>query len=248
MQKLVLYFLSGIVLVGFLFFWEVATKDSNVPQVSEIWSCFIELLESGRLQTSIIDSLVRFCVGLIIGGILAIFLGLFLGRFKSVQIVLEPFIQLLRPISPIAWLPLVVLWFGIGEVGAIFVICYAVFFPLLLLTIAGVRQINPTLLVMAKNFQASEGLIFRKIIIPGAFLHISSGLKLAASIAWIHLVAGEMLGIQSGLGYLIIDGRNLIRIDMVVVAMLVIGALGFVITMLFDFLEKWIQKRLGGLR
>ncbi|MCI5967986.1 ABC transporter permease [Helicobacter sp.] len=243
-----LYLLSFALCVGVLVLWEFCAKGSSVPQVSAVWSCFIELLENGRLQTSIIDSLVRFCVGLVIGGVLAILLGLFLGRFKSVQIVLEPFIQLLRPISPIAWLPLIVLWFGIGEVGAIFVIVYAVFFPILLLTIAGVRQINPNLIAMAKNFHASEGLIFRKIIIPGAFLHISSGLKLAASIAWIHLVAGEMLGIQSGLGYLIIDGRNLVRIDMVIVAMALIGILGFFITLLFNALEKIIQKRLGGLR
>lgn len=121
-------------------------------------------------------------------------------------------------------------------------------FPLLLLTITGVRQVNPNFIAMAKNFQASERLIFRKIIIPGAFLHISSGLKLAASIAWIHLVAGEMLGIQSGLGYLIIDGRNLVRIDMVVVAMLIIGIFGFLIALLFNALEKIIQKRLGGLQ
>lgn len=107
--------------------WEFYAKYSSVPQASAVWDCFIELLESGRLQRGIVDSLVRFCIGLILGGILAILLGLFLGRFKSVQIVLEPFIQLLRPISPIAWLPLIVLWFGIGEVGAIFVICYAVF-------------------------------------------------------------------------------------------------------------------------
>lgn len=248
MTKFNLHLLSFALCVGMLALWEFCARGSSVPQASAVWSCFVELLENGRLQRSIMDSLMRFCIGLSLGGILAIFLGLFLGRFKNVQIVLDPFIQILRPISPIAWLPLVVLWFGIGEIGAVFVICYAVFFPLLLLTIAGVRQINPNLIAMAKNFRASEALIFRKIIIPGAFLHISSGLKLAASVAWIHLVAGEMLGIQSGLGYLVIDGRNLLRIDIVIVAMILIGVLGFFITLFFNILEKMIQKKLGGLQ
>lgn len=247
-MRVSVYGLSAVLCVVAIALWEVGARGSSVPSASAVWSCFIELLANGRLQKSVLDSLIRFFVGLSLGGVLAVLLGLFLGRFKSVQIILEPFIQLLRPISPIAWLPLIVLWFGIGEVGAIFVICYAVFFPLLLLTITGVRQIPPNFIAMARNFHASEGLIFLKIIIPGAFLHISSGLKLAASIAWIHLVAGEMLGIQSGLGYLIIDGRNLVRIDMVIVAMVVIGILGFWITLLFNLLEKVIQRRLGGLQ
>lgn len=116
---------------------------------------------------------------------------------------------------------------------------------MLSLCIAGVRSINPTLLKMAKNFGANERLIFTSIILPGAFLHIASGLKLAASIAWIHLVAGEMLGIQSGLGYLIIDGRNLLQIDQVIVAVIWIGILGYGIYAGFNVLEKWIRKSLG---
>ncbi len=249
MQKYALRILSLVLFALFLVAWEILSRiyaDKSFPPFSEVWHTFLSLWQSGVLPKAIIDSLCRFCVGLLIGSSLGIVLGLILGRCKSLEILLEPFIQLFRPISPIAWLPLIVLWLGIGEVGAIFVIAYAVFFPVLLLSITGVRQINPTLLEMARNFGASEAIIFKNIILPGAFLHISSGLKLAASIAWIHLVAGEMLGIQSGLGYIIIDGRNLIRIDMIIVAMFWIGILGYVIHLCFVGLEKLIQKKLGG--
>lgn len=252
MKKQFPHLISLGLLILLLVYWQFLSNAKEsfelggaIPPPSIIWECFLELTKEGRLQASIIDSLWRFGVGLFLGGFLAIILGLFFGRFKIIHNVFEPFIQLFRPISPIAWLPIIVFLLGIGEWGAIFVIVYAVFFPVLLLTITGVREINATLLLMAENFNAKEMLIFRKIILPGAFLHIASGLKLAASIAWIHLVAGEMLGIQSGLGYLIIDGRNLMRMDMVIVAMIWIGILGLCITIVFSFIEKCIRKFLG---
>ncbi|RAX54883.1 hypothetical protein CCY99_01685 [Helicobacter sp. 16-1353] len=238
--------LSFIIFIAIIFLWEILLDSTSfLPRPSDVWAAFLELLNNGILIQSILDSLRRFAIGLFIGGGVATFVGLILGRFTSFEIVLEPYIQLLRPISPIAWLPILALLFGIGEVGAIFVIIYAVFFPVLLLSIAGVRAINPTLLQMAKNFGASEWLIFKSIILPGAFAHIASGLKLAASIAWIHLVAGEMLGIQSGLGYLIIDGRNTLRMDIVVVAMSWIGILGYGIHLVFVRLERFIRSKLG---
>ncbi|TLD80972.1 ABC transporter permease [Helicobacter sp. MIT 05-5293] len=240
---------SVALVIVFLAIWQfLAVKFANphsIPPFSIVWETFLEMLKSGVLQEAIKDSLKRFVIGLSIGASSAIVIGLILGRYASLEILLEPFIQLFRPISPIAWLPIIVLWLGIGESGAIFVIAYAVFFPVLSLCIAGVRSINPTLLKMAKNFGANERLIFTSIILPGAFLHIASGLKLAASIAWIHLVAGEMLGIQSGLGYLIIDGRNLLQIDQVIVAVIWIGILGYGIYAGFNVLEKWIRKSLG---
>ncbi|MDE5603756.1 MAG: ABC transporter permease, partial [Helicobacter sp.] len=238
--------LSLVLILVFLLFWEFSTHKSyaeggEIPPFSIVFETFIELLHNGVIQESILNSLIRFILGLTIGSTLGIILGFLLGRFIPLEISLEPFIQFFRPISPIAWLPIIVLWFGIGEVGAIFIIAYAVFFPILLLSISGVRQIQPTLLQMANNFGANEWIIFKHIILPGAFVYIASGLKLAASIAWIHLVAAEMLGIQSGLGYLIIDGRNLLRMDIVIVAMLLIGFLGFLLHYLFSILERYIR-------
>ncbi|RAX57526.1 hypothetical protein CCZ01_05965 [Helicobacter monodelphidis] len=241
-------FISLVLLMIFIFFWEVSSKNSlNIPTASEVFSTFIELVKNDVLPQAILNSLCRFFIGLGIGVFFAILIGLILGYFTKIELLFEPFIQFLRPISPIAWLPLVVLLFGIGEFGAIFVISIAVFFPMLTLCISGVRHINPTLLMMAKNLGAKPYFIFKDIIIPGAFLHIATGLKLAASIAWIHLVAAEMLGIQSGLGYLILDGRNILRTDIVIVAIISIGFLGYAIYLLFSYFEKLILKKLGGL-
>lgn len=252
MKALFPRFVSLILLVCFLLYWEFLSGvrqsyelGGAIPPLSVVWECFLELSSSGVLQSAIVDSLSRFIVGLSVGSCMGIVVGLILGRFVRLELALEPFIQLLRPISPIAWLPIIVFFFGIGELGCIFVIIYAVFFPVLLLSISGVRNIDKALLAMAHNFGAKEGLIFVKIILPGAFVYIASGLKLAASIAWIHLVAGEMLGIQSGLGYLVIDGRNLIRTDMIILSIFFIGILGFGIHLIFSFLEKLILKRLG---
>lgn len=249
------YRIVSIVLVAFvLIYWEFLSdvktsfyQGGLIPPFSIVIEKFTELASSGILLDAMLDSLRRFCIGLFIGGALATIFGLLLGRFSAIEISLEPFIALLRPISPIAWLPIIALMLGIGEIGAIFVIIYAVFFPILMLTINGVRQIDKTLLSMAKNFNASEWLIFRKIILPGAFLHIASGFKLAASVAWIYLVAGEMLGVQSGLGYLIIDGRNIEDMAMVIVAMIFIGLLGFVIHCVFNALEKLVRFKFGGI-
>lgn len=240
--------LSFVIIAFLLCLWEcLSAADALIPPPSKIYEAFLETLENGILFSAIIDSLRRFFIGFVIGSFLAVCLGLILGRYKVFEILLEPLLQFFRPISPIAWLPVLALLFGIGELGAICVIIYAVFFPVLFLSIMGVRQINPTILKMADNFKASEFLIFKSIILPGAFLHIASGLKLAASIAWIHLVAGEMLGIQSGLGYMIIDGRNTLRYDLVMLAVFFIGLFGFLIHLGFSALEKVILKKLGGL-
>lgn len=251
--KNIFWRVGSIALFGaFLILWEFLSKDSYelnpqsaIPPVSVVFEKFLELLNEGVLFGAIADSLGRFFLGLFIGGALGSALGLILGRFEKVEILLEPFIQLFRPISPIAWLPIIALWLGIGNAGAVFIIAYAVFFPVLALCIAGVRQINPTLLAMAKNFGAKEWQITKDIILPGAFVHIASGLKLAASVAWIQLVAAEMLGIQSGLGYLVADGRNLLETDMVIVAMIWIGILGYGIYLLFGAIEYGILKILG---
>ena len=245
-------FLSLLLFAGFLGVWEFVARsnfslnpEQSIPPLSVVFAKFLELCENGILGNAIVDSLWRFFAGLCIGGALGSALGLILGRIRACEILLEPFIQLFRPISPIAWLPIIVLWFGIGNMGAIFIIAYAVFFPTLALCITGVRQINPTLLAMAKNFGAKEWQIFKDIILPGAFVHIASGLKIAASVAWIQLVAAEMLGIQSGLGYLVADGRNLLETDMVIVAMIWIGILGYIIHLIFGAIENLILKILG---
>lgn len=225
-----------------------ATRYANtmlLPTPLMVWERFLEM-SAENLVGSIRLSLYRFCIGFSIGVVIASILGFILGLCKNFEILLEPLIQLLRPISPVAWIPIIMLWLNIGDMPAIFIIAYAVFFPILSLCIAGVRQVNSEFLLMAKNFGASNIRIFFHIILPSTFLHLSSGLKIAASVAWIHLVAGEILGPQNGLGYIVQDGRNTLDTAKVIVGMFLIGILGYIIYSLFVLLEKIVLRALGG--
>lgn len=243
-------FLSIALLAVLVLLWQyLASHYANtylLPTPLIIWESFVKLYEQGIIITNIKDSLFRFCVGFTLGAICAILLGLIFGFYKHIEVLFDPILQFLKPISPIAWFPFIVLWLGIGDIPAIAIIFIAVFFPILSLCISGVRQINPDFIKMAKNFGASELRIFGSIIIPGAFLHISSGLKLAACVAWIHLVAGEMVGAQSGVGYMIINGRDFNDNAMVFVGIIIIGALGYLISLIFDIIERGIRCLLGG--
>ncbi|NDJ26421.1 ABC transporter permease [Campylobacter sp. MIT 12-8780] len=216
-----------------------------IPSPLTILESIKEFFENKSLLYNIYDSLKRFIIGFCIASLLGIFIGLIFGYFKKIELLFEPLIAFFRPISALAFFPLIVLYIGIGDKAVILVIVYAMFFPLCLLCISAVRSIAKEKFLMAKNFGASSRLIFTQIIIPETLLHIASGLKIAASLAWINLVAGEMLGVQSGLGYMIIDGRNLMRMDMVFVGIFFIGLIGILIHWFFAFIEFAIKKRLG---
>lgn len=250
MKIIYLRITSILLLIIFVVFWQFyASKYANtyiLPTPLMVWDSFLDLYAQGKITQNISQSLFRFCVGFSIGAFGAIIIGLILGRYKALEILLDPLLQFLKPISPIAWFPLIVLALGVGDVPAIAVIIIAVFFPILGLCIAGVRQINKDFIKMAKNFGASEFRIFFHIILPGAFLHISSGLKLAACVAWIHLVAGEMIGAQGGVGYMIIDGRNFNDNAIVLAGIIIIGTLGYIISLIFALFERLIKKALGG--
>jgi NitT/TauT family transport system permease protein len=175
----------------------------------------------------------------------AIPLGLLLGGFAPAGRACDPLLQLLRPISPIAWFPLAVLWFGIGNPPAIFIIFLAAFFPILLATISGVRDVDRLHLKVAANFGAGRAFTFLAVVLPAAFPHIMVGLHIALGTAWIHLVAGEMLGAQSGLGYLIVDARNFLRTDLIIAGMLLVGALGLGINAAMRRVEAQVRRRWG---
>ena len=177
----------------------------------------------------------------------AIPLGLFFGRFSRCHQAIDPLLQVLRPISPIAWFPLAVLWFGIGNLPAIVIIFLAAFYPVLLSTVTAVRNVPPVYLKVADNFGASRRKIFRDVIIPAAFPQITVGLHIAIGSAWVFLVAGEMLGVRSGLGYLIIDSRNNLRTDLVIVGILLIGLSGLLVDRIMGLAERWVKRQWGAL-
>lgn len=205
-----------------------------------------EMLISKTLFEDVGISLVRFFIGYFIAVMSGIILGLILGQLPRVWLLVDPITQLLRPISPIAWFPFIILWFGIGDLPAIVIIFIAAFFPVLLTTVGAVRNVNLIYLKVATNFEISKIHLLTKVILPAAFPLIANGLHIALGSAWIFLVAGEMVGAQSGLGFLIVDARNSLSLDVVLAAIIVIGIIGLLLDLAIRYFEIWIRRIWGG--
>jgi NitT/TauT family transport system permease protein len=196
-----------------------------------------ELIRNGTLLCHTVASLYRVTAGFYLAVIFGIPLGIMLGRLQTFKSLINPLIQFLKPISPLAWIPLSMLWFGIGDKPAIFLIFLSSFFPLVVSTTVAVRNINPTYFQVAANFNFSRWEAISKIIIPAIVPEVVTALRLSVTIAWLVVVAAEMIAVKSGLGYLILDSRNALRMDYVMDGMIVIGLIGLVL--------DYIVKRLG---
>jgi len=236
----------GILLIG----WQglVLTgryEPSLLPSPLMVLNGMEELIIDGTLVTHIKVSLLRFFAGYFIAVTLAIILGLILGWFQKIWDIFDPIVQVIRPISPIAWFPFIVLWFGIGDTPAIIIIFIAAFFPVLLSTVSAVKKIDKTYLKVARNFGIKQPFVLTKIVFPAVFPNIVNGLHIALGTAWIFLVSGEMVGAQSGLGYLIIDARNSLRSDLLLSGIIFIGLLGLLLDKAIILFEKWVGKTWG---
>ena len=184
-------------------------------------------------------------MGYLIASISAIILGLILGWYQKVWHIIDPIIQLLRPISPTAWYPFIVMLFGLGNLPAIVIIFISTFFPVLLATVNAVRNLDKNYIKIADNFEIKGFKFVYKIVIPAIFPYITNALHLALGSAWIFLVAGEMVGAQSGLGFLIIDSRNNLRIDMLLSGIIFIGIIGLILDKSIGKVEKLVKRKWG---
>ena len=240
--------ISFIVLIAL---WQLlyTVSDFNealFPSPFKALRALIELAADGTLFRHIGTSLYRFAAGYGRAVVSAVLLGLVLGWFSKAFRFVDPIVQLLRPISPTAWMPFIVLWFGIGDVPAIVIIFIAGFFPVLLTTVAAVANIDPIYLKVSRSFGIRQPQLMWKVIFPAAFPQIASGIHLALGTSWIFLVAGEMVGAQSGVGYLIIDARNDLRTDILLADIVVIGLIGLILDTLLKMAEKRILRAWGG--
>jgi NitT/TauT family transport system permease protein len=197
-----------------------------------------DLITNGTLLKHSVASLFRVTMGYYLAVLLAVPLGMVLGWWKTGQLMFNSVIQFLRPISPLAWIPLAMLWFGIGDKPAIFLIFLASFFPLLLSTINAVNHINSLYFQVAANFNFTAYETVAKIILPAILPSIFPALRIALGIAWLVVVAAEMIAVKSGLGYLILDSRNALRMDYVMDAMIAIGVIGICLDRVISQLNK----------
>ena len=222
-----------------LLIWELTARHSGwseqvFPSPSKVMRGMSELIASGALLQHSIASLFRVTAGFYLAVIFAIPLGILLGRVETFSLMLNPVIQFLRPISPLAWIPLAVLWFGIGDKPAVFLIFLACFFPLVVATAIAARSINPIFFQVAANFKFNRWETITRIILPAIMLNVLTALRLTVGIGWLVVVAAEMLAVRSGLGYLILDSRNALRMDYVMVGMMMIGLIGIVLDYLMQ--------------
>jgi NitT/TauT family transport system permease protein len=236
-------FLSPLTLVAVLVavWWATVVQSGSIifPTPWDVVLAIIELARLGTLWDHIASSLLRVSAGYLLAAALAIPLGLLMGWFKGVFATLNPLIQILRPISPIAWIPLAILWFGVGNLSPIFLIFLASLFPIIVETAAGVHTMERQYIRAARNFGVSGLTLFRRVVIPGALPHIITGMRISLGVAWLVVVAAEMIAMRSGLGYLIIDSRNAgNRYDLVVAGMVIIGLTGLLLDILMRQLEK----------
>ena len=225
-----------IAVVLFLLLWQLAvwviyrgsSEGHLLPAPLEVLAAAKDLLLSGELLRHTTQSLLRVTTGLLIAVALAVPLGLLIGWFPVARDMGEILIDTFRPIPPLAWIPLAVLWFGLSPASAIFIIVIGGFFPTLVATVAGVRGVDRGLLEAAYTLGSVSSFdLFRRVVLPAALPSIMTGIRISAGLAWMSVVAAEMIAIDSGLGYMILNARQIFRPDVVVTGMAVIGLIGY---------------------
>src|SRR6266851_4149096 len=233
----------------FLVMWYVLVKwtaSKVFPSPLDVQRGMAELVRKGVLWHYMLDSLGRVATGYLMAVALGVPTGLLLGWYPAAGLVVNPTIQIMRPISPIAWIPVSIVWFGIGDAAAIFLVFLASFFPIVVASMNGVRNVPSMYRRAGRNFGLSPAKLLARVVFPAALPQIIVGLRIALGIAWLVVVAAEMIAVDSGLGYLVIDSRNSgKRYDLVIAAMILIGLIGLGLDMGFRRLEKVKSVRWG---
>ena len=241
------FYIKLISPIIFVVVWEILAILINnafiLPRVGSILEVlihpFVDIQGSGSLVENALISLERVTTGFLLGALVAIPVGVMMGRFLLLDQLVDPLIQLLRPIPPIAWIPLALAWFKIGFASIVFIIFIGALFPILLNTIDGVKRVNRTWIEASTMFGATELQTLGKVILPASMPTIWTGLRVGFGIAWMSVVAAEMLpGTSSGLGYLIIYSYNFGQLQVTVAGMVVIGLIGLFVDTLLRSVEK----------
>ena len=225
-----------------LLIWQIAIHRAPGHLLPSPWGVvggLADLVSHGLLLKYVVASLFRVTWGFVLAAILAIPLGLAIGWNRRAEMAFSPLVQFLRPISPLAWIPIAILWFGVGDLSAVFLIFLSCFFPLLLTAINAVRNIPAVYINAGRNFGLNPAALVYRVLYPAVVPQLIVGLRITLGIAWLVVVAGEMIAVNSGLGFLIVDARNAgNRYDLVVAGMVLIGLIGLLLDIGMRSLEK----------
>jgi NitT/TauT family transport system permease protein len=219
--------------------------QGTVPSPTDVASAFVIELRTGRLFEDIIASLYRVAWGFVTAVTAAIPLGLVIGRSAAVRAAILPWINFFRSLSPIAWIPFAIVWFGIGDPPAIFLIFLATFFQVVLATTAASAAVPKVYYRVARELGLGAGSALFRVTLPAIFPQLVTALRIAIGVAWMVVVAAEMIAVRSGLGFLIVDARNGLRMDLVVCGMITVGLIGIVLDLVFARLARIASVRWG---
>lgn len=215
-------------------------SDRVLPAPVDVISAAIRLALSGELLANAEASAARALAGLAVGGTIGFVLGLANGLSRGSERVTDTTLQMLRNIPNLALIPLVILWFGIGEGAKLFLVALGVVFPIYVNTFQGVRTVDPQLIEMGRTYGMSPVTLFRRVILPGALPSIFVGLRYALGIMWLTLIVAETIAASSGLGHMAMEAREFMLIDVVVLAILIYAGLG----KLADLITRFLERRL----
>ncbi|MCX7362785.1 MAG: ABC transporter permease [Alphaproteobacteria bacterium] len=251
---------AAIVPLLLLAFWQVATTQRWTLLIPTPWQVGEYMIDfavggvyddaySATLLTHLLASMGRVYGGFALAALFALPIGLLIGRIPAARMLLDPFLQVMRPIPVTAWLPLSMILFGLGAKSAFALVCLGAFYPILLNTVFGVRAVDPKLFEAAAMLGCTGNAQFYKVVLPAAVPSIFTGLRLGLGLAWFVIVVGEMTGVPQGLGAVIMDGRTLSRTELVICGMIVIGVAGYlsdrVVVAIGNRLLRWSPNNHG---
>jgi len=246
-KKVILGFAVPIVI---LLLWYIATTFTNVPTtilptIKNVIITAIDMTRSGQLPVDLGISIGRVVKGFLVSAVIGIILGSAMGMSETAKALLLPTITTIRQIPMIAWIPLIILWAGIGEASKVIIIVIAAVFPVLVNTMSGITGTPQGFVEVAKLYKLGRWQTFTKVYLPHALPQILVGLKLGLGVSWMAVVASELIAATSGIGYRMNEARSLMRSDKVIVCMIVIGIVGIlmdkVISVIFEKITPWIQ-------
>lgn len=240
--------LSGIaVLLGILIAWDLSARLKLIdllswPPFFDIFVRWLDLILSGQMWRHVWPSLERVAIGYLSATLIAVGLGLLIGSSKRVYNLLEPTLESLRPISVIALIPVIILFLGLGDQMKIFIIAYACFFPILLNTISGVRDVDPVLVGTARTFGLTRWQTMTRVVVPAATPYIFTGMRISVGFSLMAMVAAEMLTGGNGIGAFILDSQRTFRVRDMYAGIITLGVLGYALNRLFLFGEGWMLR------
>lgn len=235
---------GGLALAVALWSLGVVLLEARTPVAAAFaplatFHAFADLVRGGEIWHHVLVSLQRVAVGLLCAFGAGVPLGIVVAMWRPFAHASTPLFQLLRMVSPLSWMPLAVMVLGVGDAPVYFLLAFAAMWPLMLGTAAGVAQLDPNWMLLARSLSATRGEIVRRVVLPGITAHILTGVRLAIGIIWIVLVPAEMLGVQAGLGYFILDTRDRLAYSELMAAILLVGLLGYAL----DHAARWLHAR-----